>query len=609
MECIALVLQVGQAFCVTTSTKAVLPTTIAIMVENASQDCWICMEMINYFATAPTRLKLMAPSMLESIAKLPLTRFVMMMVLSSVSMEGIAISTIRKYQLSLFLIACFFHSVLTIFYILYNSNDCRDKDAEPCLCEPGWEGFHCEFKTGQVPECTLGCQNDGVCVVGVLSAKEASQHHSIWGSSQEINDHMRCLCPPGFGGPTCESVSQCDLEDSHQCLHGGTCVTTQVTSQETGLVETEYHCDCTTAANGQDRHTGQFCQFQSETYCSDVDVNLWCTNGGKCDEEDPTNGCICPEGFAGFKCEYPQTAKEDKPSNNDDDDHLDFELCGGNVCHNGGSCTTTVVTTSNGGKLEQEHCDCSTAIRETDMANATVYAGDSCQFEASVFCTLPQDGMPLSSSMFCVNGGLCRDHVLQGCDCPTGWTGFHCEYPEETIELTDSTDDDLEDAVECGGRYCYNGGVCEEFQEINDNGEYATIRECDCASATTDTELFAGDQCQYRSTELCTEPEDGEAHKGQRFCVNHGACREDPLDDCDCPAGWKGSMCQFPVEDDSYADQGEECGDRYCYNGGSCVTTKVTRKSETTTEYYCDCANAFDDSNLYGKTPEGARLI
>jgi len=323
-----------------------------------------------------------------------------------------------------------------------------------------------------------------------------------------------------------------------------------------------------------------------------LEGQLFCANHGTC-RDNYLEGCACPAGFSGFSCEY-ENVSEDPNDADAATNAADVELCGANVCHNGGTCVTSIVTAADGNEKHQLHCDCSTAATDE-----TAYAGESCQHEASVFCTLPKDGAGLGNSLFCVNDGECGDNVLQGCDCPTGWTGFRCEFAEDAEDITEGADED-NDTVECGDSYCFNGGECESVQEVDNEGNASQVAVCNCAAAVTDTDLYAGTNCQFKSTSICTESEDGGGLKGQMFCANHGTCGASPADGCDCPTGWNGEMCQFQVEDDSDADEGEACGDGFCYNGGGCVSTKIISKNgDESTRFHCDCATAFDDTDLY----------
>lgn len=181
--------------------------------------------------------------------------------------------------------------IYSLFFIL--CYDISTYDATPCLCPDGWEGKHCEFKRGSVPACTLDCRNEGVCEIGIRTPAEAEQMHHIW-SSNEIDEHMQCLCLDDYGGPLCEAHAEICGDDI--CYHGGTCVETEINNS--GVVTREYHCDCTTASD-ENSHlfAGKYCQHESTQFCSETDENLFCTNGGTCNTEDPFQGCDCPDGW------------------------------------------------------------------------------------------------------------------------------------------------------------------------------------------------------------------------------------------------------------------------------------------------------------------------
>lgn len=133
-----------------------------------------------------------------------------------------------------------------------------------------------QFETETVPECTLDCKNNGVCFLGLPSETAPTQTHR-W--SLDVDEHMTCLCPPGFGGRFCEApVEQCGNGEGHVCLNGGKCVTTTSVENTDGMVRSQHHCDCTVASNEKnDRFAGKFCEHKATSICSENDWGLFCT--------------------------------------------------------------------------------------------------------------------------------------------------------------------------------------------------------------------------------------------------------------------------------------------------------------------------------------------
>ena len=429
---------------------------------------------------------------------------------------------------------------------------CRN-DGPPCFCSDIYEGEHCEFRKGTVPECTLNCENGGHCVVGINDPDDADILYNLWGTGTDTTttaDHetlqqkyMRCVCPTGYGGRNCEAPISDEGEScgNYHCLNGGKCVESTFTSDAVGSgsngsggVETTYNCDCTTAgADTGDKYSGRMCQYKATEYCTEFDdsnTNLedgiygtsFCVNNGRC-PSDPSLPCECSDEFSGFKCDYriahPKTSQKPEPIE-----------CGEYMCYNGGKCIDSEHVSAEGTFLKKM-CDCSTAMTANDL-----FAGTNCQYKSTDICTDPEPGaQSLEGVFFCTNHGTCKDNAVEGCDCPHGFTGDKCQF-----STTQEDDDHYTGAVNCGGDglACYHGGQCVETTFFLEDGSNRTDYTCDCATAYDENHLYSGSSCQYKSTQLCTEPTDAdESLQGHLFCTNNGECKENPRHGCDCPNG------------------------------------------------------------------------
>lgn len=472
----------------------------------------------------------------------------------------------------------------------------RDASSHPCQCEPGWTGFHCEFKEGSVPNCSLDCQNGGVCIVGVASPAEAEHMSHKW-SLDEVEDHMRCACPSGLGGALCESQAEQCGEDGI-CLHGGTCViTTQIDQND--HTSTQYHCDCTSASDAEGNfYAGKYCEHVATDMCSETDWNLFCTQGGEC-KTNPIEGCKCPTGTAGYKCEFllenMQTEAQDDEED-DDDVEDDATRCGDGYCQNGGSCVIEEVVSANGTSETKESCDCSTS-----GSDGVFFGGEFCQYKATTVC---------GDGDFCLHHGSCLEDGT--CDCLSGWTGDHCET--ETME----DDGSGQPGEVCGDAVCFNGGVCAETEMIGPDGSLEVTLHCDCSSAFDDSYSYAGTSCHFPSTSFCSQPSPGDDLAEVLYCVNHGTCMDDPQLGCNCPPGFYGFSCEYESQghdadgdgvpdledqEDDDRDEYEVCGEDglVCFNGGRCQTTVMQNdeNGEVETSYQCDCQTAFDGDIPY----------
>jgi hypothetical protein len=94
-------------------------------------------------------------------------------------------------------------------------------------------------------------------------------------------------------------------------------------------------------------------------------------------------------------------------------------------------------------------------------------------------------------------------------------TFMHCVCPENYFGLTCEVE-----SKECGGRHCFNGGTCLTVGTEGDGDGVA--RHCDCTTAKTENKSFAGQFCQYESTDFCDK---ALGPNGLQFCANGGTCK------------------------------------------------------------------------------------
>eukprot|EP00548_Thalassiothrix_antarctica_P005021 CAMPEP_0194133642 /NCGR_PEP_ID=MMETSP0152-20130528/3723_1 /TAXON_ID=1049557 /ORGANISM="Thalassiothrix antarctica, Strain L6-D1" /LENGTH=592 /DNA_ID=CAMNT_0038828985 /DNA_START=40 /DNA_END=1818 /DNA_ORIENTATION=- len=350
-------------------------------------------------------------------------------------------------------------------------SECNDNGS--CKCRHDFEGEHCEFRKGSVPECDLNCENEGKCVLGINNYAHAIRGYSdFWKAHEEA---MYCSCPKGFAGVSCEiqSVTKCRDFD---CFNGGKCVHFDSGNDEI------YQCDCTNAGTSEIPFAGTYCQYEATSQCetnNGFEGTSFCVNNGVCKEQGA--GCFCPGGFTGPLCEYNKTLVEEKVMEN-----CSLECKNDSVCRKGVKEQATQSRSKIDDIPEQtgqynenfEHCVCKKGFfglicdKEVEICedekhvclngstckkveidgevnwtcNCDVastaesrFAGISCQHEASIYCT--EDGKPgegVDETAFCVNGGLCKGFANgtghPGCQCPDIFQGIHCQYPIDKLQ-------------------------------------------------------------------------------------------------------------------------------------------------------------------------------
>lgn len=152
--------------------------------------------------------------------------------------------------------------------------DYTSSPQRPCRCGSNYDGPHCEFAKGTVPDCTLNCQNGGSCLLGIRTYT-ASVDAFVADFFSNSTNYQYCNCPAGFYGAACETKSsECG---DYRCFNGGKCLTVLADGS------TSKNCDCTAGKTADKSYAGRFCQYESDTFC---DKNLtengqfFCINNG-----------------------------------------------------------------------------------------------------------------------------------------------------------------------------------------------------------------------------------------------------------------------------------------------------------------------------------------
>lgn len=139
--------------------------------------------------------------------------------------------------------------------------------------------------------------------------------------------------------------------------------------------------------------------------------------------------CQCPTGYVGSMCE------------------IKLIPCPTGIngtCTNGNPCKRSVDDNNE----EFYHCECD--VSQSDLS--LPYAEKFCAHESTVFCINDIDAKNIkknrqslggaSRSSFCINGGTCKEVItengnhLSSCNCPSDYTGSHCEISNKTSTAT-----------------------------------------------------------------------------------------------------------------------------------------------------------------------------
>jgi hypothetical protein len=335
----------------------------------------------------------------------------------------------------------FFHALWKDVVIDINNDGNNDLDQMHCLCSSGYDGPLCDIPR---EECGDGTDS-GYCYFG-------SKCITIENQLDLLTAHQ-CDCDSAntstekFVGRFCEYKSEkfCDVDHTHFCVNGGKCnntITEGVCSCPDGFggPSCEYELagtDQSETLSTKDVIEGSGFQQPNNNNITDsfpkgtqLQCNLNCVHGqcrigkknvsdyfGQVIEhtqhlyddiaEERYMHCFCEESWTGPLC------------------NVQMSTCGdiSDFCLHGSECLTS-------GK--QQGCNCTGAHTNVD---ATYFAGQHCEHPVNDVCTEDANsihGIPLS---FCVNGGICKNHVLAGqphpgCHCAQGFIGPHCELRE-----------------------------------------------------------------------------------------------------------------------------------------------------------------------------------
>ena len=113
-----------------------------------------------------------------------------------------------------------------------NGGECRNANAanfdiQPCTCQNGNRGKHCEF--GEHIRCELDCGKNGICRNGKRPVHSMGAVDAInFGHLEEpvSNAVMYCECNEGFAGSLCEyEYTTCGEEGEfkHYCFNNAVC--------------------------------------------------------------------------------------------------------------------------------------------------------------------------------------------------------------------------------------------------------------------------------------------------------------------------------------------------------------------------------------------------
>jgi len=518
------------------------------------------------------------------------------------------------------------------------------------------------------PECLFFDKSDPLygthlpldCRYGSICMKGSKDYNDLPTSMLEVMDRIPNFKQTSYDGMYCECNEShltvtglnCDImyevcPDNSVCLHGAPCV-------QNAEDPSNYICDCPKSSNNV-KFGGNSCEYGVTDWCrmdSGYDVSnsgAWFCSNGACHDGilDPTEKCICQEGYYGLHCEFKEekscslecfndgvckngakdyshmssSLQEFLPSQDSETNQLYDTHCLCREGYTGRTCETEITKCGvdhclNGAECQNESCDCAILEKEDTDGKVVKFTGNSCIKEERITCPAPEGFNP--EDFYCINGGKCPDNAHEPCDCSgSEYSGPRCEFIFENAKECD---------LECNNGTCFFGELSmNPFDNFagGDNSEmhckcpegYAgdhcettivvcgtnerhcfnggeCVKEndlwtCDCTSNFTAVSKDAGKSCQYEAATYCADPGDSK----HSFCTNNGECKsvieEGGHPGCDCFNGFSGNFCEKTIDESTISCpglKGFNPNDFFCTNGGQCPENPYEP---------CDCGSEY----------------
>lgn len=160
-----------------------------------------------------------------------------------------------------------------------------------CDCPSGFQGVQCETADPEaLSDCTLPCQNNGVCVNEIAPERNESTDVVVAMALWDVPsiDGMRCECPDGYQGVLCQYQVEVCGQGEHLCLHGSRCVQENDNGSGGGASSGSYRCECDNADDRACLKQVDWCWPSSNNYPSHPEffessaAPAFCVNGGRC---------------------------------------------------------------------------------------------------------------------------------------------------------------------------------------------------------------------------------------------------------------------------------------------------------------------------------------